>query len=627
MYTLDQRYQSTLEECKNSTTFDFQVTFHTQLFGTMQLDLFDTGTFYSTDKHLGRTEIRLGLLKHMPLSFTNYYEIWDRTLSSGASSSIGRERTRVNSIGAIHAQINYQFVSFENSKDDMMQLPVAESVVATNLVMQEQIVAEARRHMQFSRERQKKRKEAIQIKERIVDLHSESGEEDLIQPLAIDDDYKASDNEEEDDDEFGEMVSAPSDNMNDDFDSISEESTEAKGKDTVTKMIGKLMAAFGQGFELTHMQVVTGLSLLEKFFTDLPRQRSWDIVQDLSEIETAARFWKFSIASYGWKGLNFMGKGNGILSDAIREHSDARSIVEYLTIPKEDLLAYEFRSSEAFRPSYFIARDRFTNSIVLSIRGTMSIMDTLTDLVCEYEPWKGGYVHNGMKQSAVWFYQYVVPLLRTFIHENNATGLVIVGHSLGAATAAILTDMLMECLDTFSNGKDFNIKCFGYAPACGLSLDLAEKHKDVVQSFVFAEDIVSKLSYGSMMDVKELVIASAEAAKNTVGIADIILGNNKLEGERWKCISDRVSEVRKRLMNQQDNPRLYVAGQIYQFWNDPTPSNQGRITIEKTTAMNVSEEVVIKKSILTDHLPTNFDLAFRKAREALMLEGTMKRSV
>jgi hypothetical protein len=24
-------------------------------------------------------------------------------------------------------------------------------------------------------------------------------------------------------------------------------------------------------------------------------------------------------------------------------------------------------------------------------------MDTLTDLVCEYEPWKGGFIHSGMK--------------------------------------------------------------------------------------------------------------------------------------------------------------------------------------------------------------------------------------
>jgi hypothetical protein len=40
----------------------------------------------------------------------------------------------------------------------------------------------------------------------------------------------------------------------------------------------------------------------------------------------------------------------------------------------------------------------------------------------------------------------------------------------------------MECLDTFPDGKDFNIKCFGYAPACGLSLDLAEKHKVFIPS-------------------------------------------------------------------------------------------------------------------------------------------------
>lgn len=73
----------------------------------------------------------------------------------------------------------------------------------------------------------------------------------------------------------------------------------------------------------------------------------------------------------GWKGLTFIGKSNGILTNATRKHSDALSIVEYLSLPKEDLLAYEFRTGEVFRPSYFIARDRATNSIVLSIRGTM----------------------------------------------------------------------------------------------------------------------------------------------------------------------------------------------------------------------------------------------------------------
>lgn len=111
--------------------------------------------------------------------------------------------------------------------------------------------------------------------------------------------------------------------------------------------------------------------MLERFYMDLPRDRTWDVVEDLSEIELAAYFWKYSVASYGWKGLNFIGKGNGYFSDAMRDHSDVLSVVEYLSIPKEDVLAYEFRAAEAFRPSYFITRDRPTNSIVLCIRGTM----------------------------------------------------------------------------------------------------------------------------------------------------------------------------------------------------------------------------------------------------------------
>jgi hypothetical protein len=55
---------------------------------------------------------------------------------------------------------------------------------------------------------------------------------------------------------------------------------------------------------------------------------------------------------------------------------------------------------------------------------------------------------------------------------------------------------------------------------------------------------------------------------------------------------------------------------------DPTPSNDTRIVIEKTNAKKVCEEVIVKRSILLDHLPTNFDVAFRRARETLMMEGT-----
>lgn len=444
---LDQRQQTSISELKEgqwNETYEFTVSFHAQLFGTIQMDLYDSYTIYP-DKHVGRAEIRLKTLELMPESFTSYYEIWDKKLSTGASSSIVREKARVNNVGALHVTITYRYLRTSSIVDlgqnlgtikEMRTAPMG----STDLMTEEQLAAEFRRHLQFHRERKKTNKGAFKFRK------YEESQESLNRP--DDSDYSLEDEEESDsddaenltgsliqpsklskqrtdsvsnhqpinggeDEEFGELVGAfgpdaegysiqvgyteqshittksrsiPNRNLstssNKPKTKLIEERDEnnsgnSKGlwaateTSQVIRTIGKLLATFGQGFELTNMQVLTGFTALEKFYSDLPRNRTWDIVEDLSEIDMGARFWKFSIASYGWKGLNFIGKGNGIISDAMREHSDAKSIIEYLTIPKEDLLAYEFRSAEAFRPSYFIARDRFTNSIVLSIRGTM----------------------------------------------------------------------------------------------------------------------------------------------------------------------------------------------------------------------------------------------------------------
>ncbi|KAL7325481.1 hypothetical protein PS15p_207952 [Mucor circinelloides] len=704
-FIIDEKYQTSVSEFKEgrwNECFEFTVTFHAQLFGTIQLDLYDNYTIYP-DKHVGRAEIRLSTLESMPETFMSYYEIWDKKLSTGASSSIGRERAAVNNVGALQAKISYRYLRSCNVVDQGQDLGEIKEVReappgSTDLLTEEQLAAEFKRHLQFQRERKKANKGSINFKkfeeqDSVADQegldypdesdysdyggqahHSDESNSDeeegsLMQPLRMS--KKRADTAsyggipdavDNGDDEFGEMVAAPEPNTvrgttswlkissntantnpkprsrqlppkprSTSISTIpnSNDNKKSNGSwmgatDTsqVIRTIGKLLATFGQGFELTNMQVLTGFTVLEKFYSDLPRNRSWDIVEDLSEVDMGARFWKFSIASYGWKGLNFIGKGNGIFSDAMREHSDAKSIIEYLTIPKEDLLAYEFRSAEAFRPSYFIARDRFTNSIVLSIRGTMSIMDTLTDLVCEYEPWRGGFIHSGMKNSAMWFFRHVAPQLIAYSNEHSTTGLIIVGHSLGASTAAILTIILTDYIEEFRQGKEeFTLKCYGYAPACGLSLDLAEKYKDIIQSFVFADDMVSKLSYGSMMNVKELIIASSEAVRS-MGVSEI-LWSGGAEDEKWKAAFKQIAEVRKRCLDSLENPRLYVAGQIYQFWLDPTPSNDTRIVIEKTAATKVCNEVVVKKSIMLDHLPTNFDVAFRRARETLMMEGSL----
>ncbi|KAI9491174.1 hypothetical protein BDB00DRAFT_510582 [Zychaea mexicana] len=707
-------------------SFEFTVSFHAQLFNTIQMDLYDSYMLLP-DKHVGRAEIRLRNLRGMPHTFTNYYEVWDKQLSTGASSRVGRVKTMASNVGAVQAMISYIYQEADgiaaaatttpttdhqqkngssSTSSDMATRENLRSIknntMKSNGASDDQLADEFRRHV-------KQQREAKAISFRKYEENNNDDKESN-KPL-LDDGLDFPDESETEDDADGSDLglaqlrihnsnlkskkeqeqegsksktstittsrnTAPAsptkqgssssswfsltrrathkrsssssinssasysrleshepdpppskDNaelantvnvLADDegslkpFPLLSAIGSWTTNKETnqVLRAILKLLAAFGQGFELSNIQILTGFSVLEKFYANLPRDRTWDVIEDLSEIELPAYFWKFSVASYGWKGLNFFGKGNGYFSDAMRDHSDALSIIEHLSIPKEDLLAYEFRMASAFRPSYYIALDRPTNSIVLCIRGTMSAFDAMTDLVCEYEQWKGGLVHKGMKSAATWFFRHVAPQLVAYCNEHSTNALYIVGHSLGAATASILTIMLVDFIDEFKGAHcdEFTLKCFGYAPACGLSLDISERYQDYIQSIVFANDVVSKLSYGSMMDVKELVLASAEAARN-LGFSQL-LWTDKTEGKEWEDAFTRIGEARRRCLESLENPR------------DPAPRDDTRIVIERTDPKRVSSEIIIRRSIILDHLPTNFDLAFRRAREALMLQDT-----
>jgi hypothetical protein len=198
----------------------------------------------------------------------------------------------------------------------------------------------------------------------------------------------------------------------------------------------------------------------------------------------------------------------------VRSQSDEKSVLEFLAIPKPDLLNFELASEKVFRPCYFIAVDRHTSSIILSVRGTMSIMDALTDLICEYQPWKGGLVHSGFLSSAKWFIKNVLSQLISFCSLYDAESLILVGHSLGAATASILTIMLQDHIDEFPKKEGFKIHCYSFAPPCVVSKDLSIKSQSYIDSFVYGDDIVPRLSYGAMMDFKTMLLCAVESSSN-----------------------------------------------------------------------------------------------------------------
>lgn len=66
-----------------------------------------------------------------------------------------------------------------------------------------------------------------------------------------------------------------------------------------------------------------------------------------------------------------------------------------------------------------------------------------------------------------------------------------------------------------------------------------------------------------MMDVKELIIAGAEAAKN-IGFGQLIWAG-ELDNKTWKTAFERVAECRKKCLETMSNPRVcYILSSIFQ---------------------------------------------------------------
>ncbi|KAI8342199.1 hypothetical protein EDC96DRAFT_449703 [Choanephora cucurbitarum] len=303
------------------------------------------------------------------------------------------------------------------------------------------------------------------------------------------------------------------------------------------RAVVKVFHAFGQGFKITILQLISSLSLLQNFYAEVPRPPPAEKINDLKFLDEAYYFLGHAIIAYGWRGISYLGDYAKYLKDVVKTKSNKEAIVRYLKIPQEDLLGYEYglRKGAVFQPSYFVSYDRAHEAVVLGIRGTWSLYDCITDLVCEYRPWKGGLVHSGILASAQWFFTRIIPQIFLYVSEQTessgrpVSSFIITGHSLGAGTAAVLTMMVADHIDQLrelSKNPNFKVHCYSYAPVASVSLDLSEKYKDHIDSFVCQDDLVGRLSYGTASCAKELIMDSVIAV-------DGLGGANKLAATKY----------------------------------------------------------------------------------------------
>lgn len=195
---------------------------------------------------------------------------------------------------------------------------------------------------------------------------------------------------------------------------------------------------------------------------------------------------------------------------------------------------------------FFVAVDYAREKVVVSIRGTLSMKDVLTDLNAEGEPlplnppredWLG---HKGMVQAAVYIKNKLEEenLIEKALNHNAERGtpnfgLVLVGHSLGAGTASILAILMKQ--------QYADLQCFSYSPPGGLlSMPAVEQSKEYITSVVVGKDAVNAtddpkhflFTFLDISKVPRIGLHQMEALR-----ADLINAIQRSIDPKWKTIA------------------------------------------------------------------------------------------
>ncbi|CAN0356149.1 unnamed protein product [Discosporangium mesarthrocarpum] len=114
-------------------------------------------------------------------------------------------------------------------------------------------------------------------------------------------------------------------------------------------------------------------------------------------------------------------------------------ITKHSGISDKDLVRTRISEQrELHLPGYFVAVDHATHSVVLSVRGTFSMEDIITDLICDSTSFLGGEAHRGLSQSTEMLLADSKDEILHQLKLNEGYRLVICGHSLGAGVCIVL---------------------------------------------------------------------------------------------------------------------------------------------------------------------------------------------
>jgi len=181
-------------------------------------------------------------------------------------------------------------------------------------------------------------------------------------------------------------------------------------------------------------------------------------------------------------------------------------------------LVYAKYNARVGEPSFSVLVDHDKRCVVVCIRGTFCLEDLITDLNAESEvlplnplqpTWTG---HQGMVFAAEYVKRELFCrelLKRAFSHRiergTNSYRLILVGHSMGAGVACILSVLLRPLHP--------DLHCYAFAPPGGLlSAPVVEYSRCFISTIILGKDLFPRLSLCSAQALRRDVLAAISSS-------------------------------------------------------------------------------------------------------------------
>ncbi|KAJ2952676.1 hypothetical protein O0L34_g7015 [Tuta absoluta] len=371
-------------------------------------------------------------------------------------------------------------------------------------------------------------------------------------------------------------------------------------------------------------------------------------------LEDALHYLKLSIAAYGWPYVLYRHCFTGFCK--LARHLTCcccrpkNSIVtddncclchfagvKYMSNLSADDIIFASFNNRVFELPFCVIADHERETIVVAVRGSISLRDIFTDFTAGSEKFEADGLpedtaaHKGMSMGAAKMLRRLAPVLERSFQQFPHYDLILTGHSLGAGVAVLVALKLRP--------RYPHLKVFAFSTPAGLiSREAARYTESFVLTVGVGDDLVMRLSVHSIENLRTKVIQTIHATKlpkyrimlNGFGYALFGVPARDLEST-WRrpedleathsddstdplvpTVSTEAALVSRNVFARRFSPaRLFTAGRILHIVRRKRMGIEKKVrTQEPTYEMRWAcaedfMELQVMPRMLLDHLPEN----------------------